>query len=124
MSTKTILVVEDSRDLAESIKDALELSGFQVIVALSGKDGTSLALTHHPDLILLDIKLPDTDGYHVYREIRNQGAWGETAKVIILTASESLNSIAKNIALPVGDILFKPDLSISGLVENIKNRLA
>ncbi len=124
MSTKTILVVEDSLDLAESIKDALELTGFQVIVALSGKEGIALALAHHPDLILLDIKLPDTDGYHVYREIKSQGEWGEGAKVVILTASESLDSIAKNIALPVGDILFKPDLSISGLVENVKNRLA
>jgi DNA-binding response OmpR family regulator len=124
MTTKTILVVEDSIELAESIKDALELTGFQVIVALNGKEGISLALTHHPDLILLDIKLPDTDGYHVYREIKSQGSWGESAKVVILTASESLDSIAKNIALPVGDVLFKPDLSISGLVENVRNRLA
>lgn len=123
MPQKTILVVEDSRDLADSLKDILEMEGYNPIIALNGGDGVTLALKHHPDLILLDIRLPDMDGYRVYQKIREDSSWGVNAKVLILTASEAIENISKNVDLPTKYVLFKPEMSIADLVLRIKERL-
>ena len=122
MSGKTILVVEDSPDLADSLKDMLELHGYHPLIALTGNDGIELALTQHPDLIILDIRLPDIDGYQVYHTIRSD-AWGKDARIMILTASESIENISKNVNLPIEHVLFKPESSISLLIQVIEARL-
>ena len=95
MEQKKILIVEDSSYLADSLVDMLELKNHHAIVAASGKEAVELALTEEPDLILLDIRLPDFDGYEVFRRIRNT-QWGATAKIMVLTASESIENISKN----------------------------
>lgn len=123
MSQKTVLVIEDSPELAESLFDVLEMEGYNAVIALNGRDGVTQALALHPDLILLDIRLPDIDGYKVFQKIRSDEAWGATAKVLILTASESIENISKNVDLPVEYVLFKPEMSISELVLKIKARL-
>jgi DNA-binding response OmpR family regulator len=124
MSPKTVLIIEDSPDLADSLCDILEMEGHVPIITLSGREGVKKALEIHPDLILLDIRLPDTDGYEVYQKIRTDEAWGAQAKVLILTASESIENISKNIDLPVDYILFKPDMSVTILAEKIRDHLA
>lgn len=123
MQQKKILIVEDSPYLAESLVDMLELKNYQAIVASSGKKAVELAITQEPDLILLDIRLPDFDGYEVFRQVRLT-TWGAQAKILVLTASESIENISKNINLPAEDILFKPDWSIPQLLEQIEKRLA
>ncbi len=123
MSQKTVLVIEDSPELAESLFDVLEMEGYNAVIALNGRDGVTQAPALHPDLILLDIRLPDIDGYKVFQKIRADVEWGTTAKVLILTASESIENISKNVDLPVEYVLFKPEMSISQLVLKIKDRL-
>ncbi len=122
MSKRSILLVEDSMYLAESIQDALEMNGYQVHVAQNGKSGIAYALKEHPDLILLDIRLPDISGYDVFNAIRKD-SWGKKAKITILTASESLDLISKNINLPMEHILFKPNQSLVNLIKHIGDRL-
>jgi CheY-like chemotaxis protein len=123
MSQKTVLIVEDSIELADTLHDMLIMHGYTALVALNGKDAIDLALTHHPDLIMLDIRLPDISGYEVLHAIR-QDTWGATAKFTILTASESLENISKNIDLPVEYILFKPNSSITRIIAHIEQRLS
>lgn len=123
MSAKTVLIIEDSVELADTLHDMLELHGFRALKATRGRDGLDLALKEHPDLILLDIRLPDMSGYDVYNKLR-QDEWGCSAKLMVLTASESLENIAKNINLPVKYVLFKPDTSIKLLIERIEERLS
>lgn len=122
MPTKSVLVVEDSPYLAESLADMLNIKGYEPILAPNGREGVELALDRHPDLILLDIRLPDIDGYEVYRRIR-ESDWGNKAKVMILTASESIGNISKNIDLPKEYILFKPEWSVMDLMEKIDSIL-
>ena len=122
MAQKTILVIEDSSYLADSLVDMLEISGHQALVANTGRDGVKLALEHKPDLILLDIRLPDIDGYEVYRRIR-EDSWGKKAKVVVLTASESTENISKNIDLPSDYVLFKPEWSVPDLLKKIESHL-
>ena len=123
MHPKKILIVEDSPYLADSLVDMLELNNYLALVAPSGKEAVQLAIDEEPDLILLDIRLPDFDGYEVFRRIRNT-QWGAAAKIMVLTASESVENISKNINLPVEDILFKPDWSIPSLLARIEKKLA
>ena len=67
---KTILVIEDHEDNRRIMRDLLANSGYEVIEAVTGEEGLTLAETHHPDLILLDIQLPGIDGYEVTRRIK------------------------------------------------------
>jgi DNA-binding response OmpR family regulator len=123
MSQKTVLIVEDSIDLADTLHDMLVMHGYNALVAVTGKDAIDLALSHHPDLIMLDIRLPDISGYDVLHSLR-QDSWGSTARFTVLTASESLENISKNIDLPIEYILFKPKCSIARIIEHIEYRLA
>lgn len=123
MPPKTILVAEDSHELAETIQDLLVMHGYRALIALSGKEAIELAETEHPDLILLDIRLPDISGYEVFYEVRN-ASWGNAIPFMILTASESIDVIAKNIAVPVEHILFKPRTSIPDLITKIEALLS
>ena len=123
MEHKRILIVEDSSYLADSLVDMLEINNYIPLVAATGKQAVELALSEQPDLILLDIRLPDIDGYEVYRRIRKTD-WGTTAKIMVLTASESTENISKNINLPAEYILFKPDWSMADLLKRITERLA
>ena len=122
MESKQILVIEDSPYLAESIVDMLTMRGYQTLVAQNGRDGAMMAIEQQPDLILLDIRLPDIDGYEVYRRIR-ENEWGAKANILILTASESIDVISKNIDLPVDHILFKPEWSVSDLLDRIQKQI-
>lgn len=122
MSKKSVLVIEDSPYLAESLADMLDIRGYEALIASNGREGVIQTIERKPDLILLDIRLPDIDGYEVYRRIR-QDDWGKHANILVLTASESTENISKNINLPLEDILFKPDWSVMDLLEKISSRL-
>ncbi len=118
MKAPTILIVEDSANLSDSLNDMLELKGYRTLAASTGEEGVRLALTEHPDLMLLDIRLPDINGYEVFNRVR-QDTWGATAEVLVLTASESTETIAANISLPTNRILFKPEWGLAGLLGKI-----
>lgn len=123
METPTVVVVEDSSYLAESLIDMLDMHNYKPIHCPTGREGVAAALEHKPDLILLDIRLPDISGYEVYRQIRAT-TWGQTARIMVLTASESIENIAKNIDLPHADVLFKPDWSMQQLAAAIAKKIA
>ena len=123
METPTVLVIEDSSYLADSLIDMLDMHNYKPIHSPTGREGVAAALEHQPDLILLDIRLPDISGYEVYRQVRATN-WGQTARIMVFTASESIENIAKNIDLPRADVLFKPDWSMTQLAAIIAKKLA
>jgi DNA-binding response OmpR family regulator len=81
---KTILVVEDEKILRAAVVDILRLKNFQLLEAKNGKEGVDLALSNHPDLILLDLIMPAMDGMTAFKKIR-EDAWGKNVPIIILT---------------------------------------
>ena len=65
-----ILVIEDQEDNRRIVRDLLENAGYRIIEAVTGKVGVLAAETHRPDLILMDIQLPDFDGYEATRRLK------------------------------------------------------
>ncbi|MCZ6474259.1 MAG: response regulator [SAR324 cluster bacterium] len=69
--SKCILVVEDQEDNRRILRDLLTSQGFEIIEAVTGMEGIKLARERRPDLILMDIQLPDLEGYEVARQIKS-----------------------------------------------------
>ncbi len=82
---KTILIVDDETVIVEVLRDVLQESGFQVIVAMDGMQGTMQANKYKPDLILLDISMPAGGGVAVYNRLK-QSIETQNIPVIFLTA--------------------------------------
>ena len=123
-----ILLVEDEDILVRTLKEKLMEEGFIVDTANNGVDGLKLALTEHPDLILLDILIPKLDGATMLKGLRVD-SWGAHADVIILTnvkETDKLNEMM-NIGLDIPnnkfEYLVKTDLSLASIVDKIKQRL-
>lgn len=119
MLQKKILVIEDSIDLADSLEDMLVFKGHKAIKSNNGKQGLALALLEKPDLILLDLKLPDVDGYEVLRSLR-EDTWGKTARVLVLTASDTSENIPTDLNIQPDDILRKSNWGIENLAARIE----
>ena len=69
MSAGRLLIIDDDRDLAESLAEYLQLDGYEVQVSFSGRSGCEAALAGSFDCVLIDVGLPDIDGYQVMRQI-------------------------------------------------------
>ena len=79
-----VLVVEDNKDAADSLRILLEVYGYQVAVAYTGPDGVRAAVEHRPEVVICDIGLPGMDGYRVARALRENPATA-AARLIALT---------------------------------------
>ena len=67
---KTVLIVEDNEKNMKLARDVLQAKGYLTLEAVNGETGVQLALAHRPDLVLMDIQLPDINGFEAFRRIR------------------------------------------------------
>jgi DNA-binding NtrC family response regulator len=103
--SKLILVVEDETILGDSICTYLEHHGYATMVARSGAEGVRLAEENNPDIVVVDIRLPDLDGLSVLRKLRDMAAGTE---VVMMTAHASVASAVTAMKSGAFDYLTKP----------------
>jgi two-component system, OmpR family, alkaline phosphatase synthesis response regulator PhoP len=102
---KTILVVDDEPDIVLGLRDALEFEGFRVIAASKGKEAMMLARSETPDAIVLDLMLPDLNGYAVCEELRRQSP---LVPIIMLTARSQEADKIRGLDVGADDYVTKP----------------
>jgi two-component system, OmpR family, alkaline phosphatase synthesis response regulator PhoP len=102
---KRILVIEDNADLAFGLRNNLEIEGYHLEVAETGGAGLAAARAQPTDLIILDLMLPDLDGYRVLREMRESGVH---TPVLILTARGEEADKVRGFRLGADDYVTKP----------------
>lgn len=105
MAGEKILIVEDERAVARGLEYALLNEGFEVLIAETGKSALDMFRAAEPDLILLDLRLPDINGFDVCRQLRQEG---KRQPIIMLTALDE--SVDKVLGLELGadDYMVKP----------------
>ena len=118
MPRKTILIVDDELSILVPLQFLMEKQGYLPKLAQSGKEAIEQIETVQPDLILLDIMLPDLDRYEIYQMIRQRDEW-ESIRVIFLTAKNRDADMAKGIAMGADAYITKP-FSNAQLVEKIR----
>ena len=102
-----ILYVEDNDDNVYMLKNRLSRAGFTVIVASDGKQGIAMAASEQPDLILMDLTLPDIDGKEATRRIKSEPTT-QRIPIIALTAHAMSSDREKAIAAGCDDFYTKP----------------
>lgn len=115
---KKILVVDDEQSIVEILKFNLEKNGFEVVTAFAGDTGYETAIKESPDLILLDVMLPEMDGFEVCKKLR------QTSSVPIIMITARTEEIDKVLGLELGadDYITKP-FSVRELIARVKANL-
>ena len=111
-----VLVIDDEPNIRELVQVALKFHGCSVTLGATGKDALTLAASEKPDLIVLDVLLPDIDGFEVGRRLR---AGGDEVPVIFLTARDATSDSVTGLTLGGDDYITKP-FSVDALVARIR----
>jgi len=118
MNQRTILIIEDEETIISILKFNLEKEGYAVIEAMDGATGLEYALTKNPDLILLDVMLPQMDGFEVCKKVREKSS----VPIIMLTAREEEVDKVLGLELGADDYMTKP-FSVRELTARVKANL-
>ena len=121
MTRQTILVIDDDPDIVKTVTANLELDGFAVLSATSGNAGLTAAQTQNPDLVLLDLGLPDIDGIKVCQILRRDS----DVPVIMLSARDTVADKLLGLECGADDYLVKPfnALELSARIRTILRRV-
>ncbi|HWB53679.1 MAG TPA: response regulator transcription factor [Tepidisphaeraceae bacterium] len=107
MGRKTILVIDDEKEIAELARVTLESEGFDVLVANDGTSGLEIAERHSPDAMVVDIRMPDVDGLEVCRRVRSLPMTA-AMPIIMLTAVAGEEDRVNGFEIGADDYLTKP----------------
>ncbi len=105
MAKRRILVVDDEDNLRTMLAAALKFEGFDVEQAADGREGLKAVKEHRPDLVVLDVMMPELDGFGVLKRMREAG---DRTPVIFLTARDSSGDTVQGLGLGADDYLAKP----------------
>jgi DNA-binding response OmpR family regulator len=116
-----ILVIDDDKDIVQTIKGNLELDGYEVLTAFNGKIGLEIAKSSRPDLVVLDLNLPDIDGIKACEVMRREFDF----QIIILTARDGVADKVLGLECGADDYMVKPFnyLELSARIKSIFKRM-
>lgn len=113
--TKKILIIEDEKNLARFVSLELQHEGYEVIVEVNGREGLETALEKEFDLILLDLMLPEMDGFEVTRRLQTE----KTTYIMMMTARDSIMDVVAGLDRGADDYIVKP-FAIEELLAGIR----
>jgi len=120
MEKKRILLVDDDREIVESMRIALETLGYDILVARDGNQGLAMAERDDPDLVILDMMMPKRSGFLVLEKLRRTRP--VPLRVIMVTANEGSRHKAYAEMLGVDDYIRKP-FAMDRLIESVERLL-
>ena len=119
---KKILIVEDEKPMLKAIEDKLTREGFAVSSAENGREGLDKAISERPDLILLDLIMPEVDGMSMLKKLR-EDEWGRDVPVIVLTNVYEIDKMSEAVTLSTSGYLIKTDWKLEEVVGKIRQVL-
>ena len=115
-----VLLIEDEKEVAELYKLKLTLDGYEVITAENGQEGLDKANSYRPELIFLDIKMPEMDGFEVLKKLR-AAARTKDIPVVILSNFDEQDLIEKGLTLGANEYLIKSQFTPEDISNKIKS---
>lgn len=120
---KKIVYVEDEEEMIDLVKLILTRRGYEVLGAISGQDGIDLIKETIPDLVLLDLMMPDVEGWDVYHQIRANQATQHIPVIVVTAKAQNIDKVLGLHIAKVDDYISKP-FSPQVLVDSIEKVLA
>lgn len=119
---KHVLIVDDDAAIRDALSESLSVAGYAVDVAVDGKEGVNRILNDKPDLVLLDIVMPQMNGWEVLDEIRKDEE-GKNTPVIILTNLEGVENVPKALERDALEYIVKGDTDVKDILAMVKRKL-
>ena len=120
MAGELVLIVEDNEKNRKLVRDILQFQGYRTLEAENGGDGLALAAGHKPDVILMDIRLPDMDGVHALQRLRSETAT-KSIRVVALTAFAMPQDRERLLAAGFDGYISKP-IDVKGFPEQVRQQ--
>jgi DNA-binding response OmpR family regulator len=123
MPSKKIVYFEDDNDMVELVRIILGREGYQVEGIAEGQAGINLTKQTRPDVILLDLMLPDMDGWEIYRELKKDETTMEIPVIVVTAKAQSIDKVLGLDIAKVDDYISKP-FRPNDLLERVNEVLA
>lgn len=119
---KRLVYVEDEREMIDLVRLILSRKGFEVIGANGGRDGLETIRRELPDLVLLDLMMPDMDGWDVYQQMKAEEATRDIPVIVVTAKAQSIDKVLGLHIAKVDDYISKP-FSPQELTESVEKVL-
>ncbi|MBA4395415.1 MAG: response regulator [Desulfobacca sp.] len=126
MEKKRILIVDDDPDLVETVSMMLEARGYSPLPAYGGNEGLEKARGERPDLIVLDVMMPDKDGYAVCNELKKDPAFSDIPIILLTAIGDHITTTTYTLSggkETLADDFFQKPVDIQSLVDRIEQLL-
>jgi two-component system response regulator VicR len=117
--SKTIVYIEDEPEMIDLVRLILSRKGYQVVGATGGREGLDVVRQHVPDLVLLDLMMPDIDGWDVYQQIRADETTKHIPVIVVTAKAQNIDKVLGLHIAKVNDYISKP-FSPQELVNSIE----
>jgi len=119
---KTVLIVDDEENLVHILARKFEDEGITAYTAFNGREGLTLAREKRPEIMLLDVVMPEMDGFEVLRALKEDKELSDMP-VILLTNSSSIETVAQAVTSGMNEFLVKTEIGLDEVVRHVKQRL-
>lgn len=119
----TILVIDDTALARESVSKLLEYEGFKAIRARNGKEGWAIMYNDTPDLILLDLMMPEMDGITFLKMLRRSPVWKDLPVIVLTGVDDNDKLITRAWELKVNDLIPKASFGFEDLLDRVRKHL-